>query len=52
MVQCPSCKRAMIKLSYYDTEGTIPITKSKTVDGEQWVCINQGCKDCNSEMIL
>jgi hypothetical protein len=37
--ECPKCKRAMIRASMYDPDGTIRLI------GGEWICINPGCED-------
>ena len=39
-MKCKKCGAHMIKISYYDPEGTIPLYR--IVKGE-WICINNKC---------
>lgn len=45
MRPCPLCGHAMIRASYYDPDGLIPLNGGLHDDVDWWVCIDRGCRD-------
>lgn len=45
MNKCPKCDSIMIRASFYDPDGLIPLYGGKKENGEWWICINPSCED-------
>jgi hypothetical protein len=41
--KCPRCGQFMVRLSFYDPDGEIPLHYI-VVDGEEWICTNPVCQ--------